>query len=159
VPLPPFPLPDKLYAVIDGTGVPVTARETAGRDGKGEHGRARTREVKLAVFFTQDKVDDHGYPARDGDSSLHRHAREHLHDLTRHLEFMLGDQKDEWLAARLEDLLSCSSVIAQSRIIPEFVSGRRRCGGARQRRTCAPGARRSPRLSGRTRPPRPRRAG
>ena len=52
VPLPPDPLPDKLYAVIDGTGVPMTARETAGRVGKGEDGRARTREVKLAVFFT-----------------------------------------------------------------------------------------------------------
>jgi len=32
------------------------------------------------------------------------HAREHLHDLTRSLEFMLGDGKDEWLAARLQDL-------------------------------------------------------
>ena len=31
VPLPPSPLPDKLYACIDGTGVPVTARETTGR--------------------------------------------------------------------------------------------------------------------------------
>ena len=41
VPLPPSPLPDKLYAAIDGTGVPVTAKETAGRDGKGEDGRAR----------------------------------------------------------------------------------------------------------------------
>jgi hypothetical protein len=49
VPLPPSPVPDKLYAVIDGTGVPMTARETAGREGKGEDGRARTREVKMAV--------------------------------------------------------------------------------------------------------------
>ncbi len=32
------------------------------------------------------------------------HAREHLHDLARLLESMLGDRKDEWLAARLEDL-------------------------------------------------------
>ena len=32
------------------------------------------------------------------------HARQHLHDLARSLEFMLGDCKDEWLAARLEDL-------------------------------------------------------
>jgi len=32
------------------------------------------------------------------------HAREHLHDLARKLEFMLLDRKDEWLAARLEDL-------------------------------------------------------
>ena len=160
MPLPPSPLPDKLYAVIDGTGVPMTSKETAGRDGKGEDGRARTREVKLAVFFTQDKVDDDGYPVRDRDSSSYiatfepaavfadlvkaegirrgadhvrqltilgdgaawiwtiatskfpeatqivdlYHAREHLHDLARLLEFMLGDRKDEWLAARLEDL-------------------------------------------------------
>jgi hypothetical protein len=160
VPLPPSPLPDKLYAVIDGTGVPMTAKETAGRDGKGEDGRARTREVKLAVFFTQDKLDDSGYPVRDRDSSSYIatfepasvfadlvkaegtrrgadhvrqftilgdgaawiwniasgkfpgatqvvdlfHAREHLHGLARLLEFMLGDRKDAWLAARLEDL-------------------------------------------------------
>ena len=69
IPLPPSPLPDKLYAAIDGTGVPVTAKEAAGREGKGEDGRARTREVKLAVFFTQDKLDKDGYPVRDRDSS------------------------------------------------------------------------------------------
>jgi hypothetical protein len=160
VPLPPSPLPDKLYAAIDGTGVPMTAKETAGRDGKGEDGRARTREVKLGVFFTQDKLDKDGYPVRDRDSAsviatfepasvfaglvkaeaIRRgadrvrqftilgdgaawiwniatakfpeatqvvdlyHAREHLHDLARRLEFMLLDRKDEWLAARLADL-------------------------------------------------------
>jgi len=69
VPMRPSPCPDKLYAVIDGTGVPMTARETAGRDGKGEDGRARTREVKMAVFFTQDKLDAAGYPVRDRASS------------------------------------------------------------------------------------------
>ena len=69
MPLPLSPLPDKLYAEIDGTGVPMTSRETAGRDGKGEDGRARTREVKLAVFFTQDKLDKDGYPVRDRASS------------------------------------------------------------------------------------------
>jgi hypothetical protein len=160
VPLPPSPLPDKLYAVIDGTGVPMTSRETAGHNGKGEDGRARTREVKLAVFFTQDTLDAGGYPVRDRKSTsviatfepaatfaglvkaegIRRgadhirqftiigdgaawiwgiatakfpeatqivdlyHAREHLHSLTRAMEFMLGDHKDEWLAARLEDL-------------------------------------------------------
>jgi hypothetical protein len=46
------PLPEKLYTAVDGTGVPMTSRETAGRAGKGAGGRARTREVKLAVFFT-----------------------------------------------------------------------------------------------------------
>ena len=69
VPLPPSLVLDKLYAVIDGTGVPMTSKETAGREGKGADGRARTREVKLAVFFTQDKVDDDGYPVRDPGSS------------------------------------------------------------------------------------------
>ena len=69
VPLPPDPLPDKLYAVIDGTGVPMTSRETAGREGKGDDGKARTREVKLAVFFTQDKLDSDGCPVRDRDST------------------------------------------------------------------------------------------
>jgi hypothetical protein len=160
VPLPPSPLPDKLYAVIDGTGVPMTSRETAGREGKGEDGRARTREAKLAVFFTQDKLDAKGCPVRDRASSSYiatfepasafaglvkaegirrgadhvrqltiigdgaawiwnlaaatfpeatcivdlYHAREHLHSLTRSLEFMLLDRKDEWLKARMEDL-------------------------------------------------------
>jgi hypothetical protein len=160
VPLPPSPLPDKLYACIDGTGVPMTARETAGRDGKGADGRARTREVKLAVFFTQHTLDDDGYPVRDRGSSSYiatfepasvfadlvkaegirrgadhvrqftiigdgaawiwgiagskfpeatqivdlYHARQHLHDLARQLEFMLLDHKDAWLAARLDDL-------------------------------------------------------
>jgi hypothetical protein len=65
VPMPPDPLPDKLYIVIDATGVPVTAKETAGREGKGEDGRARTREVKMAVLFTQDRLDADGHPVRD----------------------------------------------------------------------------------------------
>jgi hypothetical protein len=159
VPL-PGPLPDKLYAAIDGTGIPVTAKETAGREGKGEDGRARTREVKLAVFFTQDTLDKNGYPVRNRGSESYVatfepaatfgnlvraegirrgaghvrqltvlgdgapwiwniatakfpgatqvvdlfHAREHVHDLARRLEFMLLDRKQEWLAARLEDL-------------------------------------------------------
>jgi hypothetical protein len=160
VPLPPSPVPDMLYGAIDGTGVTMTAKETAGRQGKGEDGRARTREVKLGVFFTQDEVDDDGYPVRDQGSASYIatfepaavfgdlvkaegirrgadhvrqltilgdgaawiwniatdkfpeatqivdlfHAREHLHDLARLLELMLLDRKDEWLAARMEDL-------------------------------------------------------
>jgi hypothetical protein len=155
VPLPPQPLADMLYGAIDGTGVTMTAKETAGRQGKGADGRARTREVKLGVFFTQDDVDEKGYPVRDRDScsyiatfepaavfgdmvkaeGIRRgadhvrqltilgdgaawiwniatakfpeatqivdlfHAREHLHDLARQLELMLGDHKNEWLSA------------------------------------------------------------
>ena len=67
--LPPAELPDKLYIAIDGTGVPMRAAETAGRPGKGEDGKARTREVKLACAFTQTRIDEDGYPIRDPDSS------------------------------------------------------------------------------------------
>ena len=52
----------------------MTGRETAGREGKGEDGRARTREVKLAVFFTQDRLDKDGYPVRDRD--IHQRHRD-----------------------------------------------------------------------------------
>ena len=136
----------------------MTSKETAGWE-KSEDGRVHTCEVELAVFFTQDKFDDDGYPVRDRDSTsalatfepasvfaglvkaegIRRgadharqltiigdglawiwgiatarfpatqivdlyHAREHLHDLARLLELMLPDRKNEWLAARLEDL-------------------------------------------------------
>jgi hypothetical protein len=107
VPLPPAPLPDKPYAAVDGTGIPVTARETAGPAGKGEDGRARTREVKLDVFFAHDKLDEHGYPVRGRGPESHAATFEPaatFGDLARRLEFMLGDRKEEWLAARLEDL-------------------------------------------------------
>jgi hypothetical protein len=145
---------------IGGTGVPVTAAEAEGRPGKGEDGTARTREVKMAVAFTQTAADEEGRPARDPASSsyvatfapaaasgtlmaagAHRrgaghipqmvipgdgaawiwnlagqhlpeatqvvdlfHAREHLHDLAKLLEFMLGGGKNDWLAARLAEL-------------------------------------------------------
>jgi len=48
------------------------------------------------------------------------HAREHLHDLARLLEFMLGDQKDAWLAARLEDLDYgyIDGIMAAARVFP-----------------------------------------
>jgi hypothetical protein len=71
VPLPPAPLPDMLYIAIDGTGVPMIPAETEGRAGKADHGRARTREVKLACLFTQTRVDDDGRPVRDPESSTY----------------------------------------------------------------------------------------
>src|SRR6266568_4472683 len=71
VPLPPAgPLPDMLYAEVDGTGVPVRPSETedrAGRDGD----RAGTREVKLARLFTVSRLDDEGRPVMDPDSSTY----------------------------------------------------------------------------------------
>lgn len=70
VPLPPAPkpgepVPDMLYVAVDGTGVPMRSSETAGRNGKGPDGRARTREVKLAALFTQTKTSPDGHPIRD----------------------------------------------------------------------------------------------
>src|ERR1019366_7111006 len=54
---------------MDGTGVPTVPADTAGRAGKYPDGRARTREVKLGVLFTQTSVDQDGYPVRDPGSS------------------------------------------------------------------------------------------
>ena len=47
-----------LYIAVDGTGVPMIAAETEGRPGKGDDGRAHTREVKLACLFTQASRDE-----------------------------------------------------------------------------------------------------
>src|SRR5262249_4548632 len=141
-------------------GGPMIPAETEGRDGKGDEGTARTREVKLCCVFTQTRPDGQGRPARDPASSSYLatfapaaafgvllagdarrpgaahspqlgnlgdgahwiwtlaaahfpqatqivdlyHAREHLHDLARLLEFMLGDHKPGWLELRLADL-------------------------------------------------------
>ena len=166
VPIPPpaRELPDKLYVCIDGTGVPMVAAETAGREVKDEDARLHTREVKMAVAFTQTRLSGEGRPVRDPASSSYvatfapapgfgvlmaaearrrgaaqirqmviigdgaawiwnlatqhfpeatqvvdlYHAREHLHDLARLLEFMLGDTRQAWLDARLADLDSGS---------------------------------------------------
>ena len=64
------PVP-KLYIAIDGTGVPVVPRETEGRPGKDETGRAKTREAKLGCVFTQTKLDQQGYPVRDEGSTTY----------------------------------------------------------------------------------------
>jgi len=177
IPLPPAgPLPDMLYIAVDGTGVPMVPAETEGRDGKGEDGKARTREVKLCCVFTQAGLDDEGRPVRDPRSSSYLatfapaagfgilmagearrrgaahirqlvalgdgaawiwnlasqhfpeatqivdlfHAREHLHDLAKLLEFMLGDHKQDWLDARLADLDAgdIPAIAAASRAFP-----------------------------------------
>jgi hypothetical protein len=72
VPLPPpAPAPDMLYLAIDGTGVPMITAETEGRPGKGDDGRAHTREVKLACLFTQTAPGEDGRPVRDPGSSTY----------------------------------------------------------------------------------------
>lgn len=61
----------KLYVSFDGTGVPVTRRETEGRQGKGEHAEAGTREAKLGCVFTQTELDEKGRPKRDEASTTY----------------------------------------------------------------------------------------
>jgi hypothetical protein len=61
----------KLYVAIDASGVPVVARETEGRKGKDETGKAKTREAKLGCIFTQTEVDGKGYAVRDEESTTY----------------------------------------------------------------------------------------
>lgn len=58
-----------LYVSFDGTGVPMTRTELAGRKGKQPDGSARTREAKLGCVFTQTTTDKEGFPVRDPDST------------------------------------------------------------------------------------------
>lgn len=56
---------DTLYIEYDGTGVPMTKNEVAGRKGKQKDGSAKTREAKLGCVFTQTDFDEKGRPIRD----------------------------------------------------------------------------------------------
>jgi hypothetical protein len=69
----PIPI---LYVQMDGTGVPVVKKETAGRKGKTDGRPAHTREVKLGCVFTQTTWDEEGYAIRDPDSTTYTGAIE-----------------------------------------------------------------------------------
>ena len=56
---------ETFYVEFDGTGVPMTQKELAGRRGKQADGSAKTREAKLGCIFTQTDVDKEGRPARN----------------------------------------------------------------------------------------------
>lgn len=62
---------EKMYVLMDGTGVPVVKKETKNRKGKGkeENGQAKTREAKLGCVFTQTNLDEKGFPIRDEGST------------------------------------------------------------------------------------------
>jgi hypothetical protein len=60
-----------LYIEMDGTGVPVVKKETAGRKGKIDGLPSHTREVKLGCVFTQTKWDPEGYAIRDPGSTTY----------------------------------------------------------------------------------------
>lgn len=58
-----------MYIEYDGTGIPMTRRELAGKSGKQPDGSAKTREVKLGCIFTQSDLNEKGDPVRDTDST------------------------------------------------------------------------------------------
>jgi hypothetical protein len=60
-----------LYVQMDGTGVPVVKKETAGRKGKLDGLPAHTREAKLGCVFTQSAWDEEGFAIRDPDSTTY----------------------------------------------------------------------------------------
>jgi len=68
-PPPPTEAIPVLYIGADGTGVPVTKRETAGRKGKQPDGTAKTREAKVGCVFTQVGTDAQGRPVREEGST------------------------------------------------------------------------------------------
>jgi hypothetical protein len=65
-----------LYVLMDGTGIPVVKKETAGHSGKNPGEPAHTREVKLGCVFTQTKTNAEGFPIRDPDSTTYTGAIE-----------------------------------------------------------------------------------
>jgi hypothetical protein len=60
-----------LYVQLDGTGISVVKKETAGRAGKTAGQPAHTREAKLGCIFTQTTWDEDGYAIRDTDSTTY----------------------------------------------------------------------------------------
>jgi hypothetical protein len=78
------PIP-KVYVQMDGTGLPIVARETEGRSGKAEDGRAHTREAKLGCVFTQTTVDEQGRPVRDEESTTYTGAIETAAEFSRRI--------------------------------------------------------------------------
>jgi hypothetical protein len=65
-----------LYVQMDGTGLPVVKKETAGRKGKLDGLPAHTREAKLGCVFTQTQSDPEGFPIRDPNSTSYTGAIE-----------------------------------------------------------------------------------
>jgi hypothetical protein len=74
-----------MYVQMDATGVPVVAKETEGRSGKGEDGRAHSRDAKLGCVFTQTTTDEQGWPVRDAESTTYTGAIEIAAEFSRRI--------------------------------------------------------------------------
>lgn len=93
------PIP-KMYVQMDGTGLPMVAKETEGRNGKGEDGRAHTREAKLGCVFTQAISDDQGRPVHDEESTTYTGAIETAAEFSRRI-YTEAHQRD-WSRAQIK---------------------------------------------------------
>ena len=60
-----------LYVTLDGTGVPCVKKDVRGVKGKGQDGKAKTREVKVGVVGTYRRLDSKGRPVRDPGCESH----------------------------------------------------------------------------------------
>ena len=74
-----------LYVQMDGTGVPVVKKETAGRPGKLDGLPAHTREAKLGCVFTQTSWDEEGFAIRDPASTSYTGAIENAEQFGKRL--------------------------------------------------------------------------
>jgi hypothetical protein len=92
-----------LYVEMDGTGVPVVKKETAGRQGKIVGQPAHTREAKLGGVFTQTKCDAAGYPIRDPASTTYVGAIETAEEFGKRL--YLETWKQGWSRAQQKVVL------------------------------------------------------
>ena len=70
---------------MDGTGVLVMKKDTAGCQGKLDGFPAHTREVKLGCVFVQTKWDKAGFAIRGTDSTTYTTAIENAQQFGRHL--------------------------------------------------------------------------
>lgn len=85
LPIPIRPRIPVMYVEMDGTGIPVVRKESAGRAGKQDDQPAHTREAKLGCVFTQTTVDTEGYPVRDEASTTYVGAIESCEEFGRRL--------------------------------------------------------------------------
>lgn len=96
-----------LYIEMDGTGVPVTAAETEGRQGKNGEA-AHTREVKLGCVFTQTTTDKEGRPWRDERSTTYAGAIEGAEEFGRRMYRQAWDRG--WSRAKKKVIIADGAV-------------------------------------------------
>jgi hypothetical protein len=70
------PCSTTMYLGMDGTGIPMRAKELAGRKGKQPDGSLKTREVKLVAVWSADGRDKDGHAVRDAGSVSYNAAIE-----------------------------------------------------------------------------------